>query len=101
VIANVDLRSLGEFNLGVHVLPSSVGVDTLYLATGDLSLGEMPEPFRSFFIACGVKSEMFEAKQVGALDMLRQVTGELAGKQQSGILGASGAAGSLTSGDKG
>jgi hypothetical protein len=101
VIANIDLRTLGEFNPGEHVNPSSVGIDTLHLTAGGAPLSEMPEPYRGFFIACGVNPELLEPKQVGALDMLRQVTGELAGKQQSGILGASPSAGFLTAGDEG
>ena len=100
LINGIDLRTVGELNLGEHENPSSVGVDTLYLTAGGLPLSEMPEPYRGFFIACGVNPELFEAKQLGALELLRQVTGELAGKQQSGILGASAPAGALAAGDE-
>jgi len=77
-LAGLDLREVGELTVGTHEGPSSVGLDTLWAtAGGDPTVIGVPEPFHSYFIACGVP-EAILVRSESALGMLREITSQLA-----------------------
>jgi uncharacterized protein YjbI with pentapeptide repeats len=78
VLSNTDLTVTRSISSARHERSSSVAVDTIWLAAhGDPRISGVPEPYRSFFVGCGVPPYLLGSSGEDVLGLLRGVTSEL------------------------